>query len=70
MKEQTQKGDIIPGVEDFIASGEKLTMKDHARALDHLIESLGRLPLEAMQQPVNHYDFYSFLLLFRAMLQD
>lgn len=37
--------------------------------LDNLIATLDILPSNLMQNPVNHYDYYSLLLLFKSFLK-
>ena len=43
--------------------------KDVKESIEELLRSLDGLPAHAMIQPISHYDYYSLLLLMRALLE-
>lgn len=43
--------------------------KDVKESIEELLRSLDNLPTHAMIQPISHYDYYSLLLLMRALLE-
>jgi len=46
-----------------------LTRKERIEMLDAMIKNIENLPQNAMTLPINHYDFYSFMLLVSSILK-
>lgn len=45
-------------------------MPDHYTTLEEMISRFESLPQNVMTMPITHYEFYSFLVLFREMLKS
>lgn len=45
------------------------TKKDQLAIVEEMIKRLDDMPQHAMMQPINHYDYYSLLVLMQALLK-
>lgn len=65
---------IVPKIADANVKEDvdlpKPNREDLFKLLDAMIQNLEELPPSAMSTPINHYDYYSGLLLFRELLRS
>lgn len=54
---------------DTIAEAPKPTRADMLDMLDEMIRNIEKMPSHAMQQPINHYDYLSLMLLLSSILR-
>lgn len=54
---------------DTIAEAPKPTRTDMLDMLDEMIRNIEKMPSHAMQQPINHYDYLSLMLLLSSILR-
>jgi hypothetical protein len=69
--------EIIVTVKDEVKTEEKTieevkppTKAEKLQMLDEMVKSIEGLPQQAMTLPINHYDFYSALLLLSSILKE
>ena len=58
------------GMETDQEQSSAMTPKEKIDMLQEMIKNLENLPQNVMSQPINHYDFYTYLLLVSAILSD
>jgi hypothetical protein len=54
---------------DTIAQSPKPTRTDMLDMLDEMIRNVEKMPSHALQQPINHYDYLSLMLLLSSLLR-
>jgi hypothetical protein len=62
----TVKGDVQPANKE---TQGKPTKKELLDMLDEMVKNIERLPVDAMNSPITHYDFYAGLLLLSSILR-
>lgn len=66
------KNEVFPSimVPDVANKSETITHADKLEMLNIMCKNIENLPQRAMDLPINHYDFYSALLLIHSILKD
>lgn len=49
---------------------ERLSREEQIDMLDSMLKNIENLPPQAMSLPINHYDFYSFMILISSILRN
>ena len=48
---------------------QKMTRKEQIDMLETMVKNIENLPKQAMDSPINHYDFYSYMLIMVSILK-
>lgn len=65
VKEDDKKNESLPE-----ETPDKLSKKEQLDMLEAMIKNIENLPQNAMSLPINHYDFYSFMLVVLSILRE
>lgn len=62
--------EIVQESDNKLIETSILTRKDKIDMLDAMLKNIENLPSGAMDNPINHYDLYSFMLLVSEILKS
>lgn len=62
-----KEGEEVEAIKDDIST--KLTRQEQIEMLERMLNNIENLPKHVMDTPVNHYDFYSYLLIVLSILK-